>query len=110
MATYKTALGKPLDMSALASRNSKVRAVGNMKVNARGDTIDGTGKVVTPMTEKVNNSYSKTVASDTKPVSKPNQQTIIKEQLTKDEKDIEDSFDDDIEVEKIKKRELKNGK
>jgi hypothetical protein len=34
---YKSAKGKPVDMGALRLKNEKERAVGNMKVNARGD-------------------------------------------------------------------------
>ena len=44
MANYKTAMGKTVDMAALAAKNEKTRAVGNMKVNARGDTIDAQGR------------------------------------------------------------------
>jgi hypothetical protein len=44
MAIHRTALGKQIDMAALAAKNEKTRAVGNMKVNARGDTIDGKGE------------------------------------------------------------------
>jgi len=40
MAKFRTAMGKVVDMSALASRNEKVRAVGNMKVNARVTEIE----------------------------------------------------------------------
>jgi hypothetical protein len=60
---YKTAQGKTLDMSALISKNEKTRAVGNMKVNARGDTIDGHNRVVVPATQKVNQSYAQTVGN-----------------------------------------------
>jgi|688.fasta_scaffold349117_3 hypothetical protein len=63
MAKYRTALGKVVDMSVLASRNEKTRAVGNMKVNARGDTIDAFGRVIKPATSKVNEAYSKTVGN-----------------------------------------------
>ena len=63
MAQYRSALGKPVDMAQLASRNENVRAVGNMSVNARGDTIDGTGKVVVPVTKKVGEAYQRTVAN-----------------------------------------------
>ena len=53
MAVYRTAQGKQIDMAALAAKNEKTRAVGNMKVNARGDTIDGFGKIIEPVTAKV---------------------------------------------------------
>jgi len=37
---YKSARGMPVDMGALRLKNEKERAVGNMKVNARGDAVD----------------------------------------------------------------------
>ena len=43
---YKTARGKTVDMGALMLQNEKVRAVGNMDVNARGDRIDANGNVI----------------------------------------------------------------
>lgn len=63
MAKYRTAQGKVIDMSQLAAKNEKTRAVGNMSVNARGDTIDGQGKVVLPVTKKVGDKYQKTVSN-----------------------------------------------
>jgi hypothetical protein len=63
MAKYKTALGRTVDMAALAAKNERVRAVGNMKVNARGDTIDSMGNVVKSVTSKVNSGYAKTVGN-----------------------------------------------
>lgn len=63
MAQYRSALGKPVDMAQLAAKNENVRAVGNMSVNARGDTIDGNGKVVVPVTKKVGEAYQRTVAN-----------------------------------------------
>ena len=43
---YKTARGKNIDMGALILQNENVRAVGNMKVNARGDLLDDKGQVI----------------------------------------------------------------
>ena len=43
---YKSARGKPVDMGALRLKNEKERAVGNMKVNARGDEIGEGGRVI----------------------------------------------------------------
>lgn len=108
MKVYKSALGKQVDMGALAAKNEKVRAVGNMKVNARGDTIDATGKVIVPVNQKVTNSYAKTVVNKGAQVSTathtPNK---TKENLTVEEQLIEDSFEDDLEIEKIKSKESK---
>ena len=63
MGIYRTAQGKRLDMSMLARRNERVRAVGNMSVNARGDTIDSQGRVIVPVTKKVGDRYERTVSN-----------------------------------------------
>jgi hypothetical protein len=55
--TYRTANGKTLDMRSLALKNEQVRAVGNMKVNARGDLIDDGDKVIKSKTSQVNKQY-----------------------------------------------------
>lgn len=108
MKVHKSALGKQVDMAALAAKNEKVRAVGNMKVNARGDTIDANGSVIVPVTQKVNNNYAKTVVNRGAQVSKNNQvPNKTKEELTIEEQVIEDSFEEDLEIEKIKSKESK---
>lgn len=58
---YKTAQGKTVDMGRLALQNENVRAVGNMKVNARGDLLDDNGKVITSKIAQVNQQYNKQV-------------------------------------------------
>lgn len=63
MAQYRSALGKAVDMSQLAAKNEHTRAVGNMNVNARGDTIDANGKIIVPVTKKVGEAYQRTVAN-----------------------------------------------
>lgn len=42
---YRTALGKTLDMDNLRLANEETIAVGNMKVNARGDELGPGGKI-----------------------------------------------------------------
>ena len=37
--TYKTARGKSINMNAVMLQNEKVRSVGNMHTNARGDKM-----------------------------------------------------------------------
>jgi hypothetical protein len=78
-----------------------------MKVNARGDTIDGSGKVVVPVTQKVGEKYQKTVGNKSAQPVKTTKTQQPKQQLTKDELDLETSLDDDIEVENIKAQESK---
>lgn len=131
MAKYKTALGKVLDMSALIAKNERTRAVGNMKVNARGDSIDAKGNIVKRVTEKVTENYGKTVGNrSAQPVRKPSRagdssprnvrqqpkstrgvnQRLPDAELTESEKELENDFNDDLEVEKIKARDNNNGR
>jgi hypothetical protein len=122
MANHRSAMGKPVDMASLIARNENTRAVGNMKVNARGDTIDAFGKVIQPVTEKVNKAYANTVGSRTanqvrqRPAhSQPIKQDVVKPkinigELTEAERELEESFEDDLEIEKIKAQETKGKK
>lgn len=109
MSKYRTAQGKMLDMSALAAKNEKTRAVGNMRVNARGDTIDGTGKIIEPATSKVNKNYAKTVGNRSAQARGMTNKPIIKaapieEKLTELEKEFADTTQEDLEIEQIKKQ------
>jgi hypothetical protein len=129
MAIVRSAMGKSVDMGALVSKNEKTRAVGNVKnLNARGDTIDALGRVIKPVTEKVNNAYGKTVGNrSAQVVKKPPQQIkpdapkptqkiqpdapkpakIDTSELLPEELELEESFEDDLEIEKIKEEEIK---
>ena len=46
MATYRTAMGKAIDIDSLRVANENVIAVGNMRTNARGDELGAGGKVL----------------------------------------------------------------
>ena len=121
MSNYKTAMGKVVDMAALTAKNEKTRAVGNMKVNARGDTIDAQGRIIKTATSKVNDSYNKTVGNrSAQPVrNKPSAQSapsappkpnIDLSQLNEIERELEESLEDDLEVEQIKAQEIESKK
>jgi len=117
MKNYRTAQGKTVDMAALAAKNERTRAVGNMKVNARGDTIDADGKILVPVTQKVGAKYQATVGNKSaQPVKNNKPKPIVKEskpavtqqpELTNEELELDSSFEDDLEVEQIKARESK---
>jgi hypothetical protein len=55
---YKSANGKTIDMGSLALQNEMTRAVGNMKVNARGDLVDEHNRVISTKTDQVNQTYN----------------------------------------------------
>ena len=44
--TYTSVRGKENDMEKLSLRNEKTLAVGNMRVNARGDELGEGGKII----------------------------------------------------------------
>lgn len=95
--THSTALGVPFDMAAFRAKNEKVRAVGNMNVNARGDVLDSNNNVIENRTKIVNRMYEKTMQSGAKP-KRPNQtpakQPVISSTETTN-KELED-LDDDV--------------
>ncbi len=48
-------------MGSLALQNEHVRAVGNMKVNARGDELDDAGRVINTKPQQVNQQYNQQI-------------------------------------------------
>jgi len=72
---YRSANGKPVDMGALRLKNEKTRAVGNMKVNARGDEINERGQVIRKKTEQVSNQYQRQTRT-TLPSSRPGENDV----------------------------------
>jgi len=60
---YRTAQGKTVDLGALQLRNENVRAVGNMKVNARGDLIDSTNQAIDTRNKQVARQYGRQTGS-----------------------------------------------
>ena len=55
---YKTAQGKVLDMDRLKLLHERETAVGNMKVNARGDTIDQYGNIIKKKNDIIKDRYN----------------------------------------------------
>jgi hypothetical protein len=113
MAKYRTAQGKVVDMSQLAAKNERTRAVGNMNVNARGDTIDGQGRIILPVTKKVGEKYQRTVSNRAANIVKRKQVDSFtpiesapapetKVELTEEELEFIDTREEDNEIEAIK--------
>jgi hypothetical protein len=119
MSKYRTAMGKMLDMSILTSKNELTRAVGNLKVNARGDTIDAQGRIVKPVNSKVNDNYAKTVGNRSAqaknrpqaltptPIPVPVIPQIDIAELSPIELELEENLQEELEIEKIKQQEVK---
>lgn len=56
---YRTAHGKMIDIDNLRLSNEKTIAVGNMKVNARGDLLGQGGKIIETRNQQMSQQYSK---------------------------------------------------
>lgn len=54
---YTTANGRQLNLDSLIAQNENTIAVGNMKVNARGDQLGPGGKIKTPKDEVMKEHY-----------------------------------------------------
>lgn len=79
---YKTALGKQVDMGALMLQHENVKAVGNMGVNARGDIVDSSNKVVERANQRISKQYAKQVSkmsADPVTTSAPRKPKVVPE-------------------------------
>ena len=56
--TYVSMRGKEIDMEKLNLQNELLPAVGNMKVNARGDEIGAGGKIIRTKEEILQDYYA----------------------------------------------------
>ena len=57
--THRSMRGREIDMEKLNLKNETLPAVGNMKVNARGDEIGKGGKIVRTREEILKDYYKK---------------------------------------------------
>lgn len=109
--TYKTAMGKTIDMGSMAVANEKIRAVGNMRVNARGDIIDSNNNIVKTRQQQLAEQYSTQTKKQNRPgtaqkpqAEKPAPQAKVKESakpapVTEEPVDFpEDVAEDDVEI------------
>jgi hypothetical protein len=108
MAIQRTAQGRTIDMATLAAKNEKVRAVGNMNVNARGDVLDNHNNVIRDNTNRVKNVYRNTVTPGQQ--TQPPQQVAPKPTIEADETpepieltQEEAELFDDVDDEEVKK-------
>lgn len=89
--TYVTANGKQVNLDALIAENEQTIAVGNMKVNARGDRLGPGGKVEQTKEQAMKEYYKLNTPVAVDPIVTP--------QKTKKEKDLVDEWIEPIENE-----------
>jgi hypothetical protein len=79
---YRTMQGRMVDIEQLRAANEATPAVGNMKVNARGDVLGQSGQIVKPKAEVIKKYYEqpKGMADDRParniPAPKPQAKTV----------------------------------
>jgi len=66
--TYRTANGKQVDLDLLISRNELTPAVGNAKVNARGDELGRGGQIVRKREDVMREYYENSTGMKTEKV------------------------------------------
>ena len=69
MVQRRTNQGQTIDLEGIVLANEKTIAVGNMRVNARGDSIDDKGNIVKTKTQKAQAYYSSNPKAVVKTVS-----------------------------------------
>lgn len=85
---YKTMQGKIVDMDLLRQKNELTPAIGNARVNARGDELGPGGKIVRSREQVLKEYYeSQEALPDENPVARPNPQAT---QSNKDDSWVED--------------------
>jgi len=98
---YKSAMGKTVDMGSLLLQNERIRAVGNMNVNARGDRLDSNNKVVEPKNQQVQRRYNKQTNVSTGPAhsSTLSVKNSVQQQMVDPNDNFSDLLMDDLESE-----------
>jgi hypothetical protein len=69
---YRTAGGKTVDMGSLLLQNEEVRAVGNMRVNARGDALDSNNRIIDQKNRQITRQTQRQTNVNTVPVHSSN--------------------------------------
>jgi hypothetical protein len=80
---YTTMQGKQIDMDLLRKKNELTPAVGNARVNARGDELGPGGKIIKKREDVVKeyyNNQSRPVADEPTTLRKPAQETKVAEE------------------------------
>ena len=107
--TYTTARGKSIDLDLLIKRNELTPAVGNARVNARGDELGPGGKIIRKREEVVKDYYkgSAPVINEDDPRAKAAPAPIAEDISEKDQallSEFDDGWEEDDEGNFVKKQ------
>jgi hypothetical protein len=93
--------GKTVDMDMLRKRNELTPAVGNARVNARGDELGAGGKIIRKKEEIIQQYYNQVPDSSgraKKPTDTVKESSIIQEELTSEEKSMVEDLDEENSI------------
>jgi hypothetical protein len=76
---YRSMRGKLVDMNKLAQQNELMPAIGNIRVNARGDELGPGGKIIRRREEIVNNYHKPAPTAPTPTVTPVVQESVAVE-------------------------------
>jgi 7,8-dihydro-6-hydroxymethylpterin-pyrophosphokinase len=79
--TYKSMQGKTIDMDLLRKKNELTPAVGNARVNARGDELGPGGKIVKKREDVVKEYYNSRPVEQVQ--DRPIQNTVVEQEAPK---------------------------
>lgn len=82
MRQYRTMRGKAVDMDQLLEKNQTMPAVGNAKMNARGDELGPGGKIVKRREEQINAYYENNPAASVKQPRAKSTNTVVQDSVT----------------------------
>ena len=100
---YKSAKGKTIDIDRIKLSNENARAVGNMKVNARGDALGARGAVAAGRNQIMDQVYA-TVApaySPNEPAQFIKQQAVVENNKAKELHDLANNLTRSMPLEPI---------
>tara|TARA_B100000941_G_scaffold165414_1_gene117761 strand:+ start:2617 stop:3021 length:405 start_codon:yes stop_codon:yes gene_type:complete len=85
---YRTMQGKAIDMDLLRQRNELTPAVGNVRVNARGDELGPGGKIIKKREEVLRDYYEDNIAPTEfeTPTAEPITEPIVEPELREEAK------------------------
>lgn len=95
---YRTAQGKNIDLDLLISRNELTPAVGNARVNARGDELGPGGKIIKKREDVLKDYYAQTdgvkdeIVLKKETVSNPSEGNATAAEVAEWEEDDEGNF------------------
>ena len=83
---YRSARGKAVDIGALMLQNEHTRAVGNMKVNARGDRINANNEIIKSYFETGKNVSDEVIPTSARHVKEMEREKYMAEKMRNTEK------------------------